>query len=339
MSEAASKKPVSRRSFMVCASAFGLASLNASIGNAGTETLKPIIWKGAALGAEGTIKLYHPDYNKAATALKECQKEILRLEKLFSLYREDSQVVALNKAGYIENPDIDFVTLLSMAKAFSDKTDGLFDVSVQPLWRFYAEYFADGSGRNEPPSQERIDQALKHVGYSNIDVTSRKIQFAKPGMAVTFNGIAQGFITDRVKTFLQNAGFENVLISLGEIYALGPRGDGLPWRIGLEGDLDEANEQRAIPLVDQALATSGGYASPFSNNSTANHLLNPITGGWSSLDGSISVLSETATHADMISTVLTLMSKSQRASFLNKLDHVNAVFFSNSKDPDWHKSI
>ena len=339
MSEAAFNKPVSRRSFIVCASAFGAASLNASIGNAGAETLKPIIWNGAALGAEGTIKLYHPNHKKAVEALRDCQKEIVRLEKLFSLYRADSLVVALNKVGYVENPDIDFVTLLSMANAFSEKTDGLFDVSVQPLWRFYADYFADGRGRNGPPSQDRIGQALKHVGYSNIDVTSRKIQFTKPGMAVTFNGIAQGFITDRVKALLQNAGFENVLISLGEIYALGPKGDGSPWRIGLEGDLDEANEQRSIPLVDQALATSGGYASPFSNNSTANHLLNPITGGWSSVEGSISVLSNTATHADMVSTVLTLLSKSQRVFFLNKLDYVNAAFFSNSKDPDWHKSI
>lgn len=339
MTEISAKNIVSRRSFIISASAFGLASLSIPNVNAGQELMKPVVWKGAALGAEGTIKLYHSNEEKALAALRACQKEIARLEALFSLYQPGSQILQLNKTGQLNYPDIDFLNLLSTALAFSEETGGLFDISVQPLWQFYADFYTQEGAAGVRPSQSKIDQVLEHVGYDNIEVTSEKIQLKKPGMAITLNGIAQGYITDRVTSLLQEAGFENVLISLGEIYALGPKIDGSAWQVGLEGDLDNQNPQRIIPLINRALATSGGYASPFSNKSTANHLLNPLTGDWSRIKGSISALSESATHADMTSTALALMTTTQRKLFLMNCKDIDAVFYSSPEEGDWHKSI
>ena len=57
-----------------------------------------------------------------------------------------------------------------------------------------------------------------------------RIGFRRPGMAVTLNGVAQGYITDRVADLLRVRGFDNVLVELGEIRALGRHPDGRPGR-------------------------------------------------------------------------------------------------------------
>ena len=327
MTNATQRTSVSRRSFIITATAFALSPLSSPLAFADRKMNSPYVWKGSALGAEGTIKLFHPEEQHVRAVIATCRQEISRLEKLFSLYREDSAVAKLNRVGFLDYPDIDFVTLVSKAIAFSEETEGLFDISVQPLWRHYADFYAQDGNGSKMPSRAATARVLDRVGYKHIEITSDRIQFNKPGMALTFNGIAQGYITDRIKTVLEKAGFENVLLSLGEIYALGSKPDGKPWQVGLEGDLDTGNNHQVVPLENRALATSGGYASPFSNTTTANHLLNPLTGNWSDLKGSISVVSSTATQADMISTALALMTGKQRAAFLAKSGAVDAVFY------------
>ena len=70
-------------------------------------------------------------------------------------------------------------------------------------------------------------------------------------MAITLNGIAQGYITDRLAARLRDMGFEQVLIEAGEIYALS---SDTPWRVGVAG----SDRQ----LADRAVATSSGPPSP-----------------------------------------------------------------------------
>ena len=45
-------------------------------------------------------------------------------------------------------------------------------------------------------------------------------------MAITLNGIAQGYITDKVGDLLRAAGFEHVLVNMGEQLAIGPKWSG-----------------------------------------------------------------------------------------------------------------
>lgn len=47
------------------------------------------------------------------------------------------------------------------------------------------------------------------------------IEFERPGMQLTLNGIAQGFITDHISTRLKDAGYQHVLVELGETRAIG----------------------------------------------------------------------------------------------------------------------
>lgn len=321
------KEKISRRQFVVMAGAFGAASALPTGAAAFAGPLQLVNWTGSALGAKASIQLYHPDPNWAEQQLVNCQREIDRLENLFSLYRPQSATCRLNRDGHLDDPDIDFLNLLSQAITFHDQTNGLFDVTIQPLWDLYAHHFSQSASDPKGPSEENISMTLERVGSDQIHLSPTRISFAKQNMALTFNGIAQGYITDKITALLKSAGFKNVLVSLGESFALGTKPDGLFWRAGIISPKDGTTIIKTIDLQDKALATSGGYGSPFSANSEINHLLNPLTGKSAPFNRSISVIAETAVKADMASTVLSLMDKENQEKLLEHHSDIKDVFY------------
>ncbi|MCF8465967.1 MAG: FAD:protein FMN transferase [Sneathiella sp.] len=322
-----SKPTVTRRRFMIMASALGALPAIPATASALDGRMQAVNWTGAALGAEASIQLFHRDPEWARGQLDRCQQEIYRLENLFSLYQPNSAICRLNAEGHLDNPDIEFLNLLSLAKSFSQQTNGLFDVTVQPLWKLYADHFSRENAVPAGPNPSEIGAVLETVGSSMINLTTDRIGFKKPGMAITLNGVAQGYITDRITALLKSAGFENVLVSLGENYALGGKPDGNPWRVGILSPEDGKTIATTVDLTNKALATSGGYGSPFSTHSTANHLLNPLTGRCAEFKRSVSVLSPSATHADMASTALSFMSEDEGKQFIVRLPLIEDVIY------------
>ena len=322
-----SKSTVTRRRFMIMASAIGALPAMPAVAFALNGGMQSVNWTGAALGAEASIQLFHRDPEWARGQLDRCQQEIYRLESLFSLYQPNSAVSRLNADGHLDNPDIEFLNLLSLAKSFSQQTNGLFDVTIQPLWKLYVDHFSNKNADPAGPKASEIRAVLETVGSSKINLRTARIGFEKPGMAITLNGIAQGYITDRIAMLLKAAGFENVLVSLGENYALGGKPDGRPWRVGILSPKDGKTIATKVNLANKALATSGGYGSPFSLHSTANHLLNPLTGECAEFSRSVTVISSSATLADMASTALSLMPDESGRQFVDTLPLIEDVIY------------
>ena len=98
-------------------------------------------WSGIALGAEAKIILDHP---KADTLIAQAVAEISRLENIFSLYREDSQLSKLNTQGFLRLPAFEMVELLSICSRIHAQTLGAFDPTVQGLWALYAQEISAG---------------------------------------------------------------------------------------------------------------------------------------------------------------------------------------------------
>src|SRR5947207_719211 len=94
-------------------------------------------WTGTSLGSPSQLLLYHDDGATAARIVSECASEIERLERIFALYRADSEIARLNHNGRLDFPSIDLLTVLSQCQALSALSDGAFDVTVQPLWTLY----------------------------------------------------------------------------------------------------------------------------------------------------------------------------------------------------------
>jgi len=265
------------------------------------------VWSGVALGADAMLQLHHPDPAEADRLIDACLAEVSRLEAIFSLYRDDSALCRLNRDGRLDGPPIELVELLGQAQGFSRQTAGAFDVTVQPLWDLYAAHFSAPDPDPAGPSRTAIAATLQRVGHQALNVDPARISFARPGMAVTLNGIAQGYVTDRVVDLLRGAGIDRSLVDMGETRAIGPRPSGEPWIVGLEDPKTPGRVAERLQIENQAVATSGGYGTQFDTEGRFNHLFDPATGETSWRYLSVSVIAPDATTGDALSTAFSLM--------------------------------
>ena len=256
-------------------------------------------WRGAALGAQAELQVYHQDAGEAARLIALALAEIGRQENIFSLYRYGSAIDRLNRAGTLAPPPLDLVALLDRAGVWHRLTEGAFDVTVQPLWRLYRDHFVTGT--EDGPTLAQIETALHSVGQDKLSVAAERIAFRQPGMALTLNGIAQGYITDRVAELWRTEGLDQVLIDLGELRALGDHPAGRPWRVGLR---DHAEAATSLELSEGALATSATGGLRFDTAGRFHHLIDPLSGRPTAGYRAVSVVARTATDADALSTAL-----------------------------------
>ncbi len=202
---------------------------------------------------------------------------------------------------------------------YTKLTDGLFDVTVQPLWELYAGHFSREGADPAGPAPAAIEAALGRVGWRRLSV-ARDLILMPHDMAVTLNGIAQGSVTDKVVDLLRGQGIGHSLVDMGEARAIGSRPDGRPWEVGI-ADPDVARRTEAvILLVDRAVSTSGSYGFRFDQAGRFNHLFDPRTGGCASGYRSVTTVSRSATAADALSTAFSLMPEERIRSLLPYVD-------------------
>lgn len=259
-------------------------------------------WNGIALGANARIILDHPDADRLIVSAVD---EIHRLEGIFSLYQKGSELSRLNRDGTLTNPSFEMIELLSICSTLNARTNGAFDPTVQTLWSLYAE----AGSKGHTPSAEDISLALQTTGWSHVIYSGAEVSFAKDGVALTLNGIAQGYIADRVTKLFRDNGVNNVLVNTGEISALGVAPDGDSWKVKLG-----STEGTSVSLINTSIATSAPLGTTFDINGTVGHILDPRTGYPGEAWYQVSVVSKSAAIADGLSTAFTLMGDAEITS-------------------------
>lgn len=272
---------------------------------------EPIIWKGQALGAPAQIILYHQDKALAERLLRESVREAERLENIFSLYRNGSELSHLNRNGALALPSPEFIELLGISQQCWELSGGMFDPTIQPLWECLYKHFSQLNPDPQGPARADWDKALERVGFEHVLFNPTRIAFDRPGMALSLNGIAQGYVTDKVVDLLKNGGVRHALVDMGEYRAIGTRPDGSPWKVGLAELETDREAIEHISINDQALATSSFSGFRFEKTGHFNHLLNPKTGYSAQLYNRVSVVAPTAAQADAWATAFNLMEQPQ----------------------------
>lgn len=208
-------------------------------------------------------------------------QEIERLEAVFSLYDPRSDLSRLNANGSISSPRPEMIELLRLCAEIHSATDGLFDPTVQPLWQAHA----NGTS---------IEAALALVGFDRVTMSDREIRL-DTGQALTLNGIAQGYITDRVTEVLRQHGLTHALVNIGEY-----RGLSGPWRLGIEDPV--LGQIGQITLSDRAVATSSPAAMQLADGSA--HIVDPTGRIAAPYWSTVAVTAASAAVADGLSTAL-----------------------------------
>lgn len=314
---------VSRRRFLsLTAVAAGVALLPGRRGFAA----EPLIWRGNAMGAAASMILYPADQASGQRLLAACLAETERLEQIFSLYRPDSALVRLNRQGTLAEPPVELVEVLSMSRHVSMVTAGAFDVTVQPLWELYSAHFAQPGADPEGPPEDRIAAARQLVDWRTIRVGSDRIALRRPGAAITLNGIAQGYITDKVAEVLKRHGFDNMLVDLDHPRAISTKPDGSAWKIGIANPANPSQAITELQVVDRAVGGAGGYGTIFDEAGRFTHIIDPRDGSTIPAMVGVSVVAKTALVADGLATAMLLSPEHKRQALLRAGGGELAVF-------------
>ncbi|WP_417272573.1 FAD:protein FMN transferase [Celeribacter halophilus] len=287
---------ITRRRFLTIAA----ASCLGAAGGLPTSVASAAHWRGVALGADAQIILDHPD---ATRLIAMARAEIRRLEAVFSLYDANSELSRLNRAGHLEAPAFELLDCLALCRQVHLATEGRFDPTVQPLWQVLAEAAVQG----HVPVAGALAAARSAIGFDRVMFEAGIVHLGQ-GQRLTLNGIAQGYVADRIAALLGREGIEDVLIDTGEIVALGsaPQHDGWPVTI--------AGESVQRHLRNRALATSAYQGTEIRDGE--GHILDPRHGNLVQAAAQVSVSAPTAAMADGLSTGLVLTSSQAQAEQL-----------------------
>lgn len=253
-----------------------------------------------AMGTSMTLRAAHADAALLQRALDAAVADIHALEDQMSLFRPDSALCRLNRSGQLAQAPADLLAVLRTAQAVSRRSQGAFDVTVQPLWQAYAQ--AQQQGRL--PSAAEVARARQLVGWRGLQLDSPAIRLERAGMGVTLNGIAQGYAADKVRARLHSLGIAHALVDTGEWAALGEPAHAGDWTLGLADPRNAQHLLTGVALQGRCLATSADNACSFSPDLAHHHIVDPHTGYSPRGIASVSVLAPTAVLADALTKVI-----------------------------------
>lgn len=308
--------PISRRRFLKIVAGAGLAA-GVSAGLA--RRLRPELSAGRVtetrtmMGVVVNLTVAAPNTAAAQDAVEATFAEMARLIAIFDHRRPQSPLARLNRDGRLPAPPPELVDVLTLARHYGALTAGAFDVTVKPL------FDAHRAGLPVEPFQDLVD-------YGRLHVRDSAITLARPGMAVTLDGVAKGRVVDGAVATLRRLGFAHILVEAGgDLAAHGQRGDGAPWRIGVTHPRQGAVSLASLSLTGRAAATSGDYAHTFSSDYSQHHILDPRRGRSPADLASATVLAPTATDADALSTAALVLGPDAGLALLQRLPHVEGV--------------
>lgn len=272
--------------------------------------------------------------------LEKCKELCETYDKLFDKNNEESDIYKINHArGNAVTVSNDTIALLEEGIYYSKLSEGAFDItigSVSSLWNFKSDTHAI-------PEDATIKDAKSHVNYSTIAIQDQAVQLEDPDAMVDVGAIAKGYIADRLKEYLENAGIQNAVINLGgNVQTIGSKPDGSDYNIGIQKPFDESGAPiTSVKISDQSMVTTGIYQRYFeANGELYHHILDPNTGYPCENNlYSVTIITDSSLTADALSTTCFLLGYEEGMSLINQLDDVDAVFITNDNELHYSKNF
>lgn len=248
------------------------------------------------------LEVISPDKNAGNIAYQEFK----RLEGILNFYDSNSELSRLNKTyGTPFKASRELIEILELSRQMNELTKGAFDISYGALYDYWKKRIKE-KNITQLPAKEEIEIIKQLCGMDNIaiDKEAQTVLIKKPGLKIDLGAIAKGYIVDKAVAKLKEAGITSALINAGgQIHCLGLN-NGIPWRIGIKNPENLKGVIDQEILIDESIATSGGYEQFFKiGNKTYSHLIDPRTGYPVENNlTSVSVISKNGTTCDGLST-------------------------------------
>lgn len=281
------------------------------------------------MGTWWRIVLYAPNQKVAETAAKAAFRKIKELDEKFSDYYAETELMQLcYKSGKGEvKVSEDLYDIIEKSIAISRKTEGAFDITAGQcvqLWRW--------SGRhNQLPSDEKLKNALKLVGYEKIKLNrkNRSVTLLMEGMRLDLGGIAKGYCADIALKILKEHGITKALVAASGDIAIGdPPPDKQGWIIDVGTGKDKTNTLGLkLCLKNAGISTSGDVEQYIEINGIRySHILNPKTGLGLTNRIQVTVLSYNASISDPLATAACVLGLEKGSKMIESYKNTSALF-------------
>jgi thiamine biosynthesis lipoprotein len=261
-----------------------------------------------AMGTACELRLYADKKIFAKRVADAAIREVQRIERAYSRYRDDNVVHAINaaaaKAGSI-TLDHEAAYLLDIAIEAHGRSGGLFDITSGALREIWHD------GIDDVPDGAAICGVLRRIGLGKVEWRRPRLAFSVAGMQIDLGGIGKEYAADRAAEICRAQGIAHGLIDLGGDFAVvGAHPDGSPWRIGIRDPSDSETAIATLFIGQGGLATSGDYERCWDfSGRRYGHIFDPRSGF--PVEGlcSVSVAAATCLSAGLASTIAMLKGK------------------------------
>jgi FAD:protein FMN transferase len=231
------------------------------------------------MGTDVTITVVAGTIEEGEAAIEAGMAELRRLDAMMSLYKDGSEITKVNLSAGKKPVKVspEMIEAVERAAEISELSGGVFDITVGPLVVLWQMRLKEG----KVPTDSEIARTRPLVNYKNVvlDRKASTIFLKRPGMIIDLGGM-KGYVADRVADLFRQRGIRNAIIALaGDIWVLGHRDDGQPWKIGVQHPREHDKTLTVLELSDKYISTSGDYERfVIREKKRYHHIIDPRTG-------------------------------------------------------------
>ena len=336
-----------RRSFLKLCGLFGLGTAGVALlpiehaetlffGNKEYKVSKTKL----AMGSFLAITILHSSQDEAENAMGLAFEEVDRLSKLLSRHDSSTPVAQLNQTGRLIAAPPELMEVVNRALYYNSLTNGAFDITVQPV----VDLFKNSFGAGHKPSEAEIAALLPQVGTEHIRVSEAAISFQRDHMGITLDGIAPGYIVDRVSALLAKLGVPNHLINAsGDIRTSGSAAKAGKWTVAIQDPDHQKVYPDIVSMGTGAISTSGSYEIFYDQEKTFHHIVSPQTGHSPILATSVTTTAPSVMEADALATALMVMPPEDSLRLISQQSQCQCFIIGRDKtlrhSPGWSSSL
>ncbi len=278
----------------------------------------------ARMGTRIEVRLWANDHVAARAHIAAAIAEIDRIEADMSTYIDDSMLSKVNAQAATRPVMVteELFGILERSLEISALTRGAFDITYDSIGYLYDFRAAIR------PSEDVIGANIDSIDFRHVilDAKAHTVAFARDSVRLNLGGIAKGYTVERVAELLVDRGVRHAMVTAGGDTRLVGDRRGRPWIVGIRDPDDAGGLMTRVPLIDEAISTSGDYERFFDEDGVRyHHILNPSDGRPADSLRSVTVIGPHAMTTDALSTSLFVLGVEAGLALIERIPDYEAV--------------
>jgi FAD:protein FMN transferase len=278
-----------------------------------------------AMGTVYEIVVYDESPAHAAQAIEKAFAEIVRLDEALSNFKPESELSQLNRNAHFAPVRVspDLYRVIDESLKYSKVSAGQFDITVAPL----VDLWKAALRGDRVPTEAEQQKARSCVGYEKIElIPPDTVEFHSPCLRIDVGSIGKGYAVDKAVEILRADGVTSALVDAGQssIFGLGAPPGKSAWEIHLRDPSRVLDP--VVMLKNNSVSTSEQTPPSLLGNETSGHIIDPANGKPLRTKYALSIVADSGTASDALSTTLLLVGPESGKSIVKQLTAAAAIW-------------